>query len=112
MNYIYPSHFISSSLLLPDDGKAKLGGIIVFWRRNHLAQKKIGDLKDKDYNACRRDVMVGDLIGRNVVYPDNRRQICYPSPLCTLKDLLLEVGFIFFLLYMHFVAKYYLLLII
>jgi hypothetical protein len=69
--------------------------MLMLWTGGHPAQIKIGGLKDKGYNACRRDVMVEGLLGRNVVYPNNRRQACYPPPLRTVEDLLSEVSFSF-----------------
>ena len=93
VDHKYPQHLISSNLPILENGKARLRGMLMLWTGDHPAQTKIGGLKDKGYNACRRDVMVEGLFERRVVYHDNRRQACYPPPLRSMKNLISEVSY-------------------
>ena len=56
---------------------------------------KICGFKDGGYNSCRRDVIVKNLVGKNVVYYDSRRQAFYLLPLRTIEDLLTHVSVVF-----------------
>lgn len=93
VNYNYSQHLISSNLLILENGKARLRGMLMLWTGDHPTHTKIGGLKDKGYNAYRRDVMVEGLFERRVVYHDNRRQACYPPPLRSMKNLISEVSY-------------------
>lgn len=80
--YNYPSYqFFPTLPMTSDSGKARLADIFMLWTRDHLAQSKIGGVKDVCYNVYRRDVMVEGLFEKYVVYPDNKRQTSHTPPL-------------------------------
>lgn len=103
VKYNYPPHFISPHLPISDDGIVRLRGILMLWTGDHPAQTKIGGLKDKGYNACRRDVMVQGLYGKRVVYPDTRRQACHPPLVRTVRSLISEVSQLLNFLKLYFI---------